>query len=62
MLVVVNKALCCACEECVAVCPVGAVTIGAEGRAEVDADSCLGCCACLSECPQAAITTVTKKI
>lgn len=57
MLFVVKKNLCCGCEECVAVCPVGAVAIAADGRAQIDTDSCLCCGACQGECPQGAITT-----
>ena len=57
MLLVVNKALCCACEECIAVCPVGAVRLGDDGKAQIDAASCVRCGACLGECPQGVITT-----
>lgn len=56
-MLVVNKSLCCGCEECIAVCPVGAVGLAADGKAQIDADSCVCCGACLGECPQGAITT-----
>lgn len=56
-MLVVKKSLCCGCEECLAVCPVGAVALTAEGKAQIDAASCVCCGACMGECPQDAITT-----
>ena len=55
MLFVVDRDLCIACEECVAICPVGAVQIR-EGKAKVDHSSCVSCGACLRECPEDAIS------
>lgn len=56
-MLVVNKSLCCGCEECIAVCPVGAVALATDGKAQIDANSCVCCGACMGECPQGAITT-----
>ena len=55
MSIVVNRRLCCGCEECVAVCPVGAIAMPG-GRAQIDGEQCLCCAACVRECPQMAIT------
>lgn len=55
MSIVVNRSLCWGCEECVAVCPVGAIAMP-EGMAQIDGEQCLCCGACVRECPQAAIT------
>ena len=56
-MLVVNKSLCCGCEECIAVCPVGAVALAVDGKAQIDANSCVCCGACMGECPQGVITT-----
>ena len=56
-MLVVKKSLCCGCEECIAVCPVGAAALAADGKAQIDANSCVCCGACMGECPQGAITT-----
>ncbi len=55
MSIVVNRSLCCGCEECVAVCPVGAIAMP-QGRAQIDTRQCLCCGACIRECLMAAIT------
>ena len=48
MLIKVNRQLCCGCEECVAVCPMGAAT-------QIDMQQCVCCGACIRECPMEAI-------
>ena len=50
----VDKEKCVACESCVAVCPVGAISI-VDGKAQVDAEACISCGACIHECPVEAI-------
>jgi len=55
MAVKVDKARCIGCENCAAICPVGAVRIQ-DGKAEVQDTKCVECCACLYDCPVEAIT------
>jgi len=54
MLIKVNRQLCCGCEECVAVCPMGAATLR-EGKAQINMQQCVCCGACIRECPMEAI-------
>ena len=54
MAMCVDQTKCCACESCVAVCPVGAISI-VDGKAKVDPDTCISCGACVGECPCEAI-------
>ena len=55
MAVTVNKDTCIGCGACVGVCPVGAITMGDDGKAVVDADACIDCGACVGACPVEAI-------
>ncbi|MDX9872681.1 MAG: RnfABCDGE type electron transport complex subunit B [Clostridia bacterium] len=43
---------------CAAVCPFGAITMGAEGLPLIDPELCTGCNACVRECPQKILQTV----
>ncbi len=52
--IVVQRELCCGCEACVAVCPVGAVNLTG-GKAQIEDEQCVRCGACISECPLEAI-------
>ena len=52
---VVDKDTCIACEACVGVCPVTAISMVA-GKAFVDPDSCVECGACVATCPVSAIS------
>ncbi len=54
MKAVVDKDLCIGCEQCVAVCPVEAITM-VDGIAVIS-DDCIACGACVNECPVGAIT------
>lgn len=45
---------CTGCEECVAICPVGAIYI-CEGKAQIDTHRCLSCGACWRECCEEAV-------
>ncbi len=56
MPAVVNKEQCVGCQACVQVCPVNAITMTDENKAEVDASTCVDCGACVSACPTGAIT------
>ncbi len=42
----ISKSRCVGCGNCVAVCPVAAISIGADGRAAVDSDACVECYTC----------------
>lgn len=58
--IVVKREHCIGCEACVAVCPVGAITMP-EGKASIDDEQCVRCGACLHECPMEAVTTTDDK-
>jgi ferredoxin len=47
--------LCVSCGECVSVCPVGAISLNAHGKAVVDRGLCRGCGACVQVCPVGAV-------
>ena len=62
MAMIVDKETCVGCGACVAICPVGAISL--EDKAHIDADSCIGCGACVNACPVGAISAegaVAKK-
>lgn len=62
MAMIVDKETCVGCGACVAVCPVGAISL--EDKAHIDPDCCIGCGACVNECPVGAISpegAVAKK-
>ena len=62
MAMIVDKETCVGCGACVAICPVGAISL--EDKACIDADSCIGCGACVNACPVGAISAegaVAKK-
>jgi ferredoxin len=56
----VNKELCNGDGICAAVCPVGAPSIGEDGKADIDTDVCVECYACKEACPQEAIFEVDE--
>lgn len=55
MAVFVDREKCIGCESCVAVCPVGALSM-VDGKAMVDGEQCISCGACINECPVEAIS------
>ena len=50
----IDEKLCTGCGACVTICPVGAITLNNDNKAEVS-DDCIDCGACLSACPVGAI-------
>lgn len=52
----VNAEVCAGCGACVDGCPVGAIKLNADGKAEVDAGTCIDCGACVGTCPCEAIS------
>lgn len=54
MAICVDREQCIGCESCVAVCPVGALSM-VDGKANIDQDTCISCGACIGECPVEAI-------
>ncbi|AQQ09249.1 Ferredoxin [Sedimentisphaera cyanobacteriorum] len=56
MPAVIDKETCTGCGACVDACPVEAISLDDNGKAEVDADACIDCGACVDECPVEAIS------
>lgn len=54
MAICVDREQCIGCESCVAVCPVGTLSM-VDGKANIDQDTCISCGACIGECPVDAI-------
>ena len=51
----VNKNKCIGCGACVGMCPVGAISFGEDGLAQIDPAKCIKCGACEATCPVEAI-------
>lgn len=50
--------------DCVAVCPVNAITVNANGLVDIDEDKCVSCSKCVKECPKKVIAMLphNKKV
>ncbi|MBQ7307360.1 MAG: 4Fe-4S binding protein [Clostridia bacterium] len=51
----INKEVCIGCGACVETCPVGAIALNEDGKAEINKEICVGCGACVATCPVGAI-------
>ena len=51
----VNQEVCLGCGACTGACPVSAIALNGDGKAEVDESLCLDCGACTGECPVSAV-------
>ena len=51
----VNKDECIGCGACADQCPMAAIVIDDEGKADINADTCVDCGACAGTCPVQAI-------
>lgn len=60
MEIKVNKEKCTGCRICVDVCPVGAISIDSNGKAQID-ERCTFCRLCIKECPENAIEIIGEE-
>lgn len=51
----VNKTKCVGCGTCMNICPVGAITMDANGKAQINKEICIQCGSCQNVCPVEAI-------
>ena len=56
MAVKVDKDVCIGCGACTGVCPTGAITLEADGKAGCAEDTCIDCLACEGTCPVGAMS------
>lgn len=56
MPVKVEKDTCIGCGACVATCPVSALSMDSDGKAQCDEGTCIDCGACVATCPVSAIS------
>ena len=52
----VKEEKCLACGQCIANCPVGAISYNEKGKARIDQNICISCSKCISVCPEEAIS------
>jgi len=53
---IINKDSCVGCGTCVEKCPVGAIELNGDDKAERNPDWCIGCGVCVHFCPENAIS------
>jgi len=53
---IINKDLCVGCGICVEKCPIEAIQLNDENKAERNPDWCIGCGVCAHFCPENAIS------
>lgn len=47
----IDKDTCVGCGACVGSCPVGAISIGDDGKAVINPEVCISCGTCAAVCP-----------
>ena len=52
----INQGNCIGCHSCIGMCPVAAISVGADGKCVIDTSKCISCGTCASICPVGAIT------
>lgn len=57
----IDKKKCISCGTCVAICPVGAISFGSDGKSVIDRTKCIRCGSCQASCPVEAID-LNKKV
>lgn len=56
MAAVVDRDACTGCEACVDSCPVEAISMNGDEKAQIDETTCTDCGSCVDECPVEAIS------
>ncbi|MBP3316249.1 MAG: 4Fe-4S binding protein [Alphaproteobacteria bacterium] len=51
----IDKNKCIGCHSCMGMCPVGAISVDADGKCVIDATKCISCGTCAAICPVGAI-------
>ncbi|MBR6363829.1 MAG: 4Fe-4S binding protein [Alphaproteobacteria bacterium] len=51
---------CIGCHSCMGMCPMQAISVGADGKCVIDPTKCVSCGTCASICPAAAIAPEQK--
>jgi len=59
-MAVIKADQCTGCETCIAYCQTEAITMSADGIAEIDYDRCIGCGLCIASCPEEAMSLISK--
>ncbi len=57
-MLVVDKTKCTGCGVCNSICPVEAITVGDDEKANIDPDICMECYSCKDSCASEAISEI----